>query len=337
MILEVRGTVQLKSSRGPKQKAIPNALLYAGDRLSLAGDAQLRLVVLFDLHQEGLRPGGDTTVRRRGCDPADAVNERVDDIMWTFVRLPKGTFYMGWGSKVDYKGVTTITKGRKTEIREDFEIAVHCVTQGQWQAVMGDNPSLLSRFGRRRNDVKDISDEELKLFPVEWVSWNDVQQFLARLNKKERGRGYLYRLPREAEWEYACRNGATSEEECSYHFYLDKPTNDLASEHANFDGNVPSGKAPKGKYLMRPTRVGAYPPNRLGLCDMHGNVRQWCADIYEDQGKIFVQDGVPARVTRGSDFCDEGLDCQAGKRRGDLPGSAATFLGFRVARVPSGR
>ena len=66
--------------------------------------------------------------------------------------------------------------------------------------------------------------------------------------------------------------------ECSYHFYFDRPANDLSSEQANFNGHVPYGNAPQGKYLGRPTRVGAYPSNKLGLCDMHGNVYQWCAD-----------------------------------------------------------
>ena len=76
---------------------------------------------------------------------------------------------------------------RKTAIGEDFEIAVHDVTQGQWQAVMGENPSDFSRFGGGRNEVKSISDEELKLLPVEGVSWDDVQEFLKKLNEKERG------------------------------------------------------------------------------------------------------------------------------------------------------
>src|SRR5258707_3740717 len=146
--------------------------------------------------------------------------------MMTFVRLPKGTFYMGWDGN---------SKGVKTEIEEDFEIAVHDVTQGQWQAVMGENPSYFSRFGTGGKVVKDISDEELKLFPVETVSWDDAQEFIKKLNEQHRGSGWLYRLPTEAEWEYACRGGATSEEECSYHFYSDKPTNDLSSEQANFD------------------------------------------------------------------------------------------------------
>src|SRR5207237_3672538 len=129
----------------------------------------VRLVVLSDLHQEWLAPGREATVGRKECVPAEAVDRRSNEVMMTFVRLPKGTFYMGWDG----------TKGsaKKTEIKEDFEIAVHDVTQGQWQAVMGNNPSYFSRKGTGRNSVLDISDEELKLFPVETVSWEDAQAF----------------------------------------------------------------------------------------------------------------------------------------------------------------
>jgi formylglycine-generating enzyme required for sulfatase activity len=227
---------------------------------------------------------------------------------------------MGWGS--DLRDPMKITKGRKTEINEDFEIAVHDVTQGQWQAVMGENPSYYSRFGGGRNEVKSTSDEELKLFPVEGVSWDDVQEFLKKLNEKERGRGYLYCLPSEAEWEYACRGGATSLEECSYHFYLDQPTNDLSSEQANFNGNFPFGKGKKGPDLGRPTRVGAYQSNRLGLCDMHGNVWQW-TDTAEG----------PNRVYRGSGWLIGGAYCQAANRIGYTPTFRSGYLGFRLARV----
>src|SRR5260370_29282497 len=168
---------------------------------------------------------------------------------------------------------------------------------------MGTNPSYFSRKGTGRNDVLDISDEELKLFPVESVSWNDAQEFIQKLNEKERGRGYLYRLPSEAEWEYACRGGATSLEECSYHFYFDKPTNDLSSEQANFNGNYPFGKAPWGRHLKRPTRVGADPPNKLGLCDMHGNVFQWCEDLLTPEGS--------RRVIRGGCWLVTAVYCRA--------------------------
>jgi formylglycine-generating enzyme required for sulfatase activity len=320
MLLEMRGTVRLQSSRDPGPQPVPQALLYAGDRLSPADDAQVRLVVLSDLHQEWLRPGSEATIRRKGCEPAEAISERSEDIPMTFVRLPKGTFYMGWddAAKPPKKGV-------KTEIKEDFEIAVHDVTQGQWQAVMGENPSYFSRFGGGRNEIKSISDEELKLFPVETVSWDDVQAFLKKLNEKEAGRGYLYRLPTEAEWEYACRGGATSEEECSYHFYFGKPSNDLSSEQANFNGILGFGKAPKGP-LRRTTRVGAYPSNKLGLCDMHGNVFQWCADAWE---------GGSARVIRGGNWINVGRFCQASYRDGFVPAGRHSGLGVRLARVPA--
>src|SRR5207245_8165120 len=136
-----------------------------------------------------------------------------------------------------------------------------------WETLMGDNPSEFSRAGKRKDEVKDIKDEHLKQFPVESVSWNDAQKFITKLNEQEKGKGWLYRLPTEAEWEYACRGGATSEEECSYHFYFTQPTNDLSSEQANLH-------APKGKYLNRTTRVGEYLPKKMGLCDMQGNVWQ---------------------------------------------------------------
>ena len=197
MILEVRGTVQLQSADGKKKEAVAQALLNLDDRLSLSSDAQVQLVFLADFHKERLKPGREVTIGSRGCEPAAAILERDNSVLMTFVRLPKGTFYMGWNGMPG--------SAKKTEIKEDFEIAVHDVTQGQWQAVMGYNPSWFSRFSGGRHQVKDISDEELKLFPVETVSWDDAQEFLKKLNEQNRDRGYLYRLPTEAEWEYACR------------------------------------------------------------------------------------------------------------------------------------
>jgi formylglycine-generating enzyme required for sulfatase activity len=316
MILAVRGKVTLHSHQGEEKRAVPQALVNLDDRLSLGADGEVQLVFLSDLHKERLKSGREVTIDFRGCDPADAVRERDDSVLMTFVRLPKGTFYMGWDG----------TKGsaEKTEIKEDFEIAVHDVTQGQWQAIMGNNPSYFSRKGNGRNSVLDISDEELKLFPVEQVSWDDVQAFIKKLNEKERGRGYLYRLPTEAEWEYACRGGATSLEECSYHFYFDKPTNDLSSEQANFNAKFPFRKAPKGPDLQRTTRVGAYPSNKLGLCDMHGNVWQW-TDTAVDPAD---------RVVRGGDWSSIGYHCLAAHRQWDAPTRRISYFGFRLARVP---
>jgi formylglycine-generating enzyme required for sulfatase activity len=234
-----------------------------------------------------------------------------------FAPLPKATFYMGWDG----------TKGsaKKTEIKEDFEIAIHTVTQGQWQEVMGNNPSWFSRAGKGKDNVKDIKDEDLKHFPVEMVSWNDAQEFIKKLNQKEKGKGYKYRLPSEAEWEYACRGGATSEEECSYLFYLAKPTNDLSSKEANFNGEVPFGKAGKGPYLDRTTKVGSYAPNKVGLYDMHGNVWQWCQDLSEK--------GDSARVGGGC-WGSFGIDCRAALRYWSPREGRDHERGFRLARSP---
>jgi formylglycine-generating enzyme required for sulfatase activity len=156
------------------------------------------------------------------------------------------------------------------------------------------------------------------------VSFDDVQEFIKKLNESEqkRGGGYLYRLPSEEEWEYACRGGATSPDECSYHFYFDKPTNDLSSKQANFNGNEPFGKADKGPFLARPTRVGAYPPNKLGLCDMHGNVWQWPGS---------------GLVLRGGGWFTGGAFCPAGYRSRAAPAGRHNFVGFRLAQVPRGQ
>ena len=136
----------------------------------------------------------------------------------------------------------------------------------------------------------------------------------------------MYRLPTEAEWEYACRGGATSLEECSYHFYFDKPTNDLSSKQANFDGNLPVGKADKGLYLGRTRKVGSYAPNMLGLYDMHGNVWQWCEDLYDQTSSV--------RVDRGGSWDHNGIYCQAAYRGMSSPTDRDYSHGFRLVRVP---
>src|SRR5262249_11258692 len=181
MILEARGVIRLDSPRTDIAPPVRQTLLYPDDHLTLAADAQVQLVYLADLHQERLRSGREATIGRNGCSPAAAVRERDDSVLMTFVRLRKGTFYMGWDGRPG--------SAKETEIKEDFEIAVHDVTQGQWEAIMGSNPSWFSRKGGGRGHVLDISDEELKLFPVENVSWDDAQAFLKKLNEQYRESG----------------------------------------------------------------------------------------------------------------------------------------------------
>jgi formylglycine-generating enzyme required for sulfatase activity len=242
--------------------------------------------------------------------PAEPPKPKDGPLGIKFVPLPKATFYMGWNSRV--KEVT------KTVIKEDFEIAVYTVTQGQWQELMGDNPSYFSRAGKGKDTVKDIKDEDLKQFPVEQVSWDDAQNFIKKLNEQEKGKGWFYRLPTEVEWEYACRGGATSVEECSYDFYFAKPTNDLSSNEANFDGTRPGGKAAKGLRVGRTTKVGSYAPNKLGLYDMHGNVGQWCSDRRGPMGGWWKSDAGACRAGEGALINT--------RNRHD-------FIGFRLARV----
>jgi serine/threonine protein kinase len=271
-------------------------------------------------------PGGTSSTDRAdqqhegGAEQPGASEQDTNSIGMRFVKVPRGTFWMGGGGGNP--------GDRQVEVPRDFYLAIHETTQGQWRAVMGDNPSHFCRTGGGKDAVKDIPDAELEQFPVENVSWDMVQGFLQRLNAREKGRGWVYRLPAEAEWEYACRGGASSKEECAFDFYVDKPTNDLSSEQANFNGNGPAGKAAKGPNLGRPAKVGSYHPNRLGIYDMHGNVWEWCEDsLPQGSGRVF----------RGGNWLTGGSVCTAAARVEHAPSYRDAYLGFRLARVPSSK
>jgi formylglycine-generating enzyme required for sulfatase activity len=232
-----------------------------------------------------------------------------------FVLVPKGKFLMGGGGgQVGTKAV---------EIAHDFYLGKYEVTQGEWRAVMGQNPSYFSRTGDGSRVVEGIVDAELERFPVESVSWNDAQLFVQELNAREKRAGWAYRLPTEAEWEYACRGGPTANMfDYGFDFYLEAPSNELPPRQANFAN---SG-------LKRTCKVGSYLPNRLGLYDMHGNVSEWCLD----EGPADPEDPKRAlrRWLRGGAWFNGVRWCRAAARGAHAPSFRSNGRGLRLARVP---
>jgi formylglycine-generating enzyme required for sulfatase activity len=171
------------------------------------------------------------------------------------------------------------------------------VTQAQWQAVMGYNPSYFKGDDR----------------PVEKVSWGDCQEFcLIHLAARD---GKRYRLPTEAEWEYACRAGTTTP------FSFGET---ISTDQANYDGNYTYGKGKKGTYRQQTTMVGSFPPNAWGLFDMQGNVWEWCQDGYgpyplRGNEDPLLKDGLP-RVLRGGSWDYYPRGCPPASRNWVAPG-----------------
>lgn len=222
--------------------------------------------------------------------------------------MPKGKGWLGGGS--GKPGTTEVN------IPSDFYLGQYEVTQEEWQKVMGNNPSYFSRTGGGRDAVVNIADDELKRFPVETVSWNDTQEFIKRLNEKDNTPGWLYRLPTDGEWEYACRGGPLADRsEYGFDFYLAESANQLRLDQANFN-----------QVLKRPCKVGSYQPNRLGLYDMHGNMLEWCAEAV----------GAAHRAVRGGGWSFNPEYCSASHRQGNAASTQNFHVGLRLARVPVG-
>jgi uncharacterized protein (TIGR02996 family) len=239
----------------------------------------------------------------------------TNSIGMEFVWVPPGAYWRGGRAGEPGK--------HRVPIDEPFWVGVHPTTQGQWSAVMGNNPSWFARTGRGAEQVREIPDAHLERFPVESVSWNEVQEFIARLNERGAEPGWVYRLPVEEEWEYALRSPVTCRADCAFSFYVGAPSNTLSSARANFNGNFPV-KAEKGPFLGRPTCVGSYPPNRLGLFDLPGNVWEW-TDTPGESG----------RVLRGADWGGTGAGCAASHRTSHGPANRIRNLGFRLVRARS--
>ncbi|MBX2929300.1 MAG: formylglycine-generating enzyme family protein [Saprospiraceae bacterium] len=229
------------------------------------------------------------------------------------VRITGGTFTMGCKSGRDTDCYDDEKPSHEVRLR-DFNIGKYEVTQAQWRAVMGSDPSELYNKG---------CDQ----CPVERVSWNDIQDFLKKLNALT---GKRYRLPTEAEWEYAARGGNQSRG------YLYSGSNTIG-DVAWYDANAKSGNTNGAQKTTRP--VGAKNPNELGLYDMSGNVWEWCEDDWHGDYKGAPMDGsawvdstrASYRVHRGGGWRIDAGFCRAANRNGNTPADRNGNVGFRLA------
>jgi formylglycine-generating enzyme required for sulfatase activity/serine/threonine protein kinase len=258
-------------------------------------------------------------------DGADAVPPITNSIGMKLVWVAEGKFTMGSPREEKERGGDESL--HEVEISKPFYMGAHEVTQEQYERVMGHNPSAFSATGSSKDAVRGM---DTRSFPVEGVSWDDAMEFCGKLSAlpEEKQAGRVYRLPTEAEWEYACRGGPVSSG-TPFHF-----GDTLSSHQANFIGDQPYG-APKGPNLARTTRVGSYPCNGLGLYDMHGNVWEWCESWYGTYPPGPVSDPTgPAtgtyRVLRGGSWLSGGCSCRSALRSHLMPGGRVNNIGFRV-------
>lgn len=174
-----------------------------------------------------------------------------------FVKIQQGDFLMG-----DHEGLNDSIAVHKVRITEDYWLGKTEVTQAQWQAILGKKELHPEKPSPFRNQNPE--------YPIVSISYHDIELFLDKLNK--RSAEYQFRLPTEAEWEYACRAGTKSP------FSFGDVLND---SFANYNAEIPSKYSVPGKYLGHPTPVGSYTQNQWGLYDMHGNVWEWVSDWHE--------------------------------------------------------
>jgi formylglycine-generating enzyme len=268
-----------------------------------------------------------------GVKPVGPV--RTNSLGMELVLLPPGVFNMG--SSKREKGHRSDENQVAVTLTRGFWIGKYPVTQGQWTQLMG---STVREQGARSAAPSRYPGEGPN-FPMYYVSHTDASEFCRRLTEQERSASQLmpdweYRLPTEAQWEYACRAGTESA----------TPFGDSLSDHqANFNGKE-AYNAPKGKWLGQTTEVGSYPANGWGLHDMLGNVVEWCRDWYAEKRKGGIDpkgsDGA-GRVLRNGDIMDAGLKvlrggcyqtpgvaCRSASRSWSEPGFSDNLGGFRV-------
>jgi len=266
--------------------------------------------------------------------------EMTNSIGMKLALIPPGEFRMG-SERTELDTVLREAKGARAQviqmlqsehpqhrvrISRPFYLGVYEVTQMQYERVMGVNPSYFSKDGKGAPRVLRVDTSDL---PVEQVSWEDASKFCRQLNSldEESRAGRTYRLPTEAEWEYACRAGTTS----LFHF-----GSVLDARLANSFGTY--GTENRGPFVGRPAKVGQYVPNAWGLHNVHGNVCEWCADRYhseyyansptEDPGG--PEGGLSYRVNRGGSWSSKWWRCRSALRHAYPSTYRGDFLGFRV-------
>jgi formylglycine-generating enzyme required for sulfatase activity len=175
------------------------------------------------------------------------------DVPLAMIYIPAGEFLMG-ATHDEAEAFENEYPQQRVKIATPFYIGKYAVTQEQYQAVMGMNPSTFQ--GKKR--------------PAESMTWDAAKVFCQKLSTFT---GTACRLPYDAEWEYACRAGTTTP------FYFGET---ITTELANYNGDYPYAQAAQGRYRLETTEVGHFPPNAFGLYDMHGNVSEWCEDAWDN-------------------------------------------------------
>ena len=234
----------------------------------------------------------------------------INNVEFAFRWCPAGMFLMG--SPKSEEGHYNDENQHYVKLPNGFWMMETEVTQKQWLVIMGDNPSYFNGDN----------------LPVERVSWNDCQDFCKKCSQF----GLPVQLPTEAQWEYACRAGSTTA-----YFW----GNDLNGDKANCNGNYPCGTTTKGSYLGRTTAVCSYSPNAWGLYDMHGNVYEWCQDLYRVNSNSSNSDSIdhtnnPRRILRGGSWGNYASHCRSARRICLAPGYRDFCLGFRCASSVTG-
>jgi formylglycine-generating enzyme required for sulfatase activity len=273
-------------------------------------------------------------------DLARVGTERDDNgLAMTFCWCPSGTFHMGRAAN---RPAQSLEAGPvRVTLRQGFWMGKFEVTQAQWQRLTG--ATLREQRAKDPGQPRPVGDETTRDhvgegpdYPIYYTSHAEAEEFCRKLTEAERTagrleRGWEYRLPTEAQWEFACRAGTTTATA-----FGEK----LSSIQANFDGSQPFNGAPAGPYLHETTPVGRYPANGWGLHDMHGNVWEWCRDGFTETpggGTDPLEEPSSSRRTyRGGCWHNPGALCLSTVRAWGEVGDRGSGLGFRVALVPSG-